>query len=172
MSKRTVSTLVPLGTLTHFPCSIAFPGNCDFLGGLTSRDKENVTSQKMRLPRKFDFLGNLTSYGNLTSWKMWHLDFKVSRISRIFGFHWCLPEKKEFLKNLTSRAGESWLPGKCDFIDNVTSLEFSKYEKNDTLVKILDNNHMKYCCRIFPSCLSLTELGRFLTYGCRVEFDR
>ena len=77
-----------------------------------------------------------------------------------------IPEKFDFpgRRKLTS--------GKCDFIDNVTSLEFSKYEKNDTLVKILDNNHMKYCCRIFPSCLSLTELGRFLTYGCRVEFDR
>ena len=61
------------------------------------------------------------------------LDFLGER-----GCYCCLPGKCEFPAKIR-------LPGKCALIDNVIILTSVEFSKNDTLLKILANEHMKHC---------------------------
>ena len=77
-----------------------------------------------------------------------------------------MPSWEMRLPRICDFSGESWFPGKCYFLDNVTSLEFSKYDKKYTWVKILANNHMKHSCRryirTFPSSFSpCLDIGNY-----------
>ena len=108
--------------------------------GFTDASLRIVTSWKISLHEKFDFLGNVISRerwlfgkcdfpgnvtsreiilpgnydfpGNVTSWEMW------------------FPGKCDFPVNVSS--SQIWLPGKwCEFLGNVTSWGLEAYEENE-----------------------------------------
>ena len=71
------------------------PGNCDFLG--------NVTSRKLWLPRKYDFRGNLTT------WEVQNHYFagKCGFFGNLTSRELLIPRKYDFTK--------------CEFLENVNS---------------------------------------------------